>query len=85
LDTGLKRSSVLLVVVFRSLVAGAMGSGTAPMQFSPSAFKTPILVHFDVGHMSNPDARPKKLVHRLGKIQCIAGSGLQEFGIWSHG
>jgi hypothetical protein len=40
------------------LVAGAMGCRTAPMQFSPSAIYPPILVHFDVGHMSNPDTRP---------------------------
>jgi hypothetical protein len=57
---------LFLGVVFRSLGAGVMGCGTAPMHFYPGALNPPILVHFGLGHMSNLKARPRKLVHRLG-------------------
>jgi hypothetical protein len=56
---------VFLGVVSRSLGAGAMGCGTAPMYFYPSALNDPFLVHIGVGHMSNLDSRPLNLVHSL--------------------
>jgi hypothetical protein len=66
LSTGWGRLSTFLGVVSMSLGAGAMGCGTAPMQFYPSAVNPHFLVHLGVGHMSNLDARPCNLVHRLG-------------------